>query len=176
MTAEAGGGMQTECSSLAARKMEAGPSGRVTGSALKLPGAFWIRSQGWCGESSSYQELDAPKRPSNATSIYVQEAARANIYGLTQASVAMGWAALEQARKEPLARQGKGDFINFQELVDEALKWKIIDKVSAKVIRDTAKKADKVMHVAPTDEAGALEVLDAVKRLLQLIYFAEGGF
>ena len=120
--------------------------------------------------------LDAPKQPSNATSIYVQEAARAYIYGLTQASVAMGRAALEQSLKEQLARQGKGDFITFQELVDEAVKWKIIDKVSAKVVRDTAKKADKVLHVAPTDEAGALEVLDAVRQLLQLIYSAEGGF
>jgi predicted ATP-grasp superfamily ATP-dependent carboligase len=88
----------------------------------------------------------------------------------------MGRAALEQSLKEQLARQGKGDFITFQELVDEAVKWKIIDKVSAKVVRDTAKKADKVLHVAPTDEAGALEVLDAVRQLLQLIYSAEGGF
>jgi len=120
--------------------------------------------------------LTAQKRPSQATSIYIQEAARAYIYGLTQASVAMSRAALEQALKEQLARQGKGEFIAFQELVDEATKWKILDKVSARAVRDTVKKADDVLHEAPTDEAGALQVLDAVRGLLQQIYSAEGGF
>lgn len=120
--------------------------------------------------------LDAPKRPSDATSVYVQEAARAYIYGLPQASIAMSRAALEQALKESLALQGRGTFIDFQSLVKEAKRWNILDNDTAKMVRDTAKKADEVLHDAPADEAGALEVLDAVRGLLQLIYSAKGGF
>src|ERR1035441_1125494 len=112
--------------------MEAGPSGAGYRISPQTTRRILDEVSGMVRRIIKLSRLDAPKQPSNATSIYVQEAARAYIYGLAQTSVAMGRAALEQSLKEQLARQGKGDFITFQELVDEAVKWKIIDKVSAK--------------------------------------------
>lgn len=88
----------------------------------------------------------------------------------------MSRAALEQALKERLALQGKGIFIDFQDLVKNAVKWNILDKDTARIVRRTAKKADEVLHEAPIGEAGALEVFDAVRGLLQHIYSAEVSF
>ena len=119
--------------------------------------------------------LDAPNRPSQATSVYIQEAARTYIYGFPQASVAISRAALEQALKERLGRQGAGEFITYQDFVAEATKWKILDNTTARMVRDTAKKADAVLHEEPTDQAGALEVLTEARALLQQIYSAQGG-
>jgi len=120
--------------------------------------------------------LEAPSRPSNTTSVYIQEAARTYVYGFYQASVAMSRAALEQAMKERLAHQGTGIFIKFQDLVDEAKKWRILDDKTARAVRDTAMKADSVLHVEPTDKNGALDVLIEARGLLQQIYAAGGGF
>ena len=119
--------------------------------------------------------LNSPKPPSKSTSVYVLEAVRTYVYGFPQASAAMSRAALEQALKECLGRQGAGEFIPFQELVAEAKKWKILDATTAKIVRETAKKADAVLHERPTDDHGALDVLTEVRGLLQEIYSAKGG-
>ena len=119
--------------------------------------------------------LDATIRPSNTTAGYIQEAVRTYVYGLPQASVAISRAALEQGLKERLGRQGDGVFIRFQDLVDEAKKWKIIDVTTARQVRDTANKADRVLHERPADHNGAWDVLIEVRGLLQQIYSSPGG-
>jgi hypothetical protein len=121
-------------------------------------------------------KLNALRNPSVQSAIYIQEAARTYIYGFMQSSTAMSRAALEQALKEQLAHQGTGAFIDFQALVDKAKKWNILGKNMARAVRESAKKADRVLHEAPTDESGAFEVLCDVRALLQKIYDSEGGF
>ena len=119
--------------------------------------------------------LEATTHPSITTAVYVQEAVRMYIYGFTQASVAISRAALEQALKERLGRQGDGSFIPFQDLVEEAKRWNILDATTARQVRDTAKKADRVLHERPTDQEGAWEILIEVRGLLQEIYSTTGG-
>lgn len=121
-------------------------------------------------------KLTALRIPSVQTAIYIREAARTYFYGFMQSSTAMSRAALEQALKEQLALQGTGTFIDFQDLVGEATKWNILGTNMARAVRDTAKKADRVLHEVPTDEGGAFEVLSEVRALLQKIYDSEGGF
>jgi hypothetical protein len=121
-------------------------------------------------------KLTALRTPSDQTAVYIREAARVYVYGFMQASAAMSRAALEQALKERLAHQGTGAFITFQNLVDQAKKWKILDDKTARAVRDTAKKADLVLHAEPIGEDGAFDVLIEVRGLLQQIYDAKGGF
>jgi len=120
--------------------------------------------------------LDSPNRPSKSTAVYIQEAARTYVYGFPQASVAISRAALEQALKESLGRQGTGEFISFQDLVEEAKRWKILDPTTARAVRDTARKADAVLHEQPINHDEALQVLTEVRALLQQIYSAKGSF
>jgi hypothetical protein len=120
--------------------------------------------------------LDALRQPSRSTAMYIREAVHTYLYGLPQASAAISRAALEQALKESLGKQGGGEFIKFQDLVEEARKWKILDATTALMARDTAKKADAVLHERPTDHNGALEVLTEVRGLLEQIYSARGEF
>ena len=124
----------------------------------------------------SLSKLTAARIPSGQTAVYISEAARAYVYGLTQASAAMSRAALEQALKENLGRQGDGSFISFQELVEDAKKWNILDGITAKQVRDLAKKADLVLHERPIDLNGARDVLIEVRGLLQEIYSVSGKF
>jgi hypothetical protein len=121
-------------------------------------------------------KLTALCSPSGQTGVYIREAARTYVYGFMQASAAMSRAALEQALKERLALQGTSVFITFQDLVDDAKKWKILDDKTARAVRDTAKKADSVLHAEPIGEDGAFDVLIEVRGLLQQIYDAHGGF
>jgi hypothetical protein len=130
---------------------------------------------GMVGRVMKLSRLDAATSPSNTTAVYVQEAVRTYIYGFTQASVAISRAALEQALKERLGRQGDGSFIPFQDLVEEAKRWNILDATTARQVRDTAKKADRVLHERPTDQEGTWEVLIEVRGLLQEIYSTTGG-
>jgi hypothetical protein len=131
---------------------------------------------GIVGRVIKLSRLDASARPSHTTAVYIQEAVRTYIYGFPQASVAISRAALEQALKGRLGRQGDGCFIQFQDLVEEAKKWKILDATAARQVRDTAKRADLVLHEMPTDRDGAWEVLTEVRGLLQEIYATDGGF
>jgi hypothetical protein len=120
-------------------------------------------------------KLTALRIPSQQTGVYIREAARTYVYGFTQASAAMSRAALEQALKERLEYQGTGVFIAFQDLVDRAKEGKIIDNKMARAVRDTAKKANSVLHAEPIGEDGAFEVLIEVRGLLQQIYDAHDG-
>jgi hypothetical protein len=121
-------------------------------------------------------KLAALHSPSEQTGVYIREAARTYVYGFMQASAAMSRAALEQGLKDRLAHQDPGDSIKFQELVDEAKKWNILDDKTARAARDTANKANSVLHSEPIGDSRALDVLIEVRGLLQQIYDAQGGF
>ena len=68
---------------------------------------------------------------------------------MPQACVALCRAALEQGLKENLGRQSSRVFIKFHELLEEATNCNLLDKVTKKVARDIAKKADDVLHEKP---------------------------
>ncbi|MGB8260176.1 MAG: hypothetical protein WCE75_07485, partial [Terracidiphilus sp.] len=121
-------------------------------------------------------KLKAVHTPSVQTAIYIREAARTYYFGLFQASAAMSRAALEQSIKERLGRQADGNYITFQDLIADAKKWRILDDSTLRQAKDTAKKADLVLHERPTDEDGALGVLIEVRGLLQEIHSTTGGF
>jgi hypothetical protein len=120
-------------------------------------------------------KLTALRIPSGQTGVYIREAVRTYVYGFMQASAAMSRAALEQALKERLALQGTGTYIEFKRLVALAKEKKILDDKTAPAVRDTAKKANSVLHAEPIGEDGAFDVLIEVRGLLQQIYDAPGG-
>jgi hypothetical protein len=110
------------------------------------------------------------------TNGYLKEAVRTYILGLPQASVALCRAALEQVLKESLGLQLTGAFISFQELLEEARKWNVLDTATEDMARDVGKAGGEVMHEKPTDLHKAGEILTKVRGLLQHIYSVEGRF
>ncbi len=121
-------------------------------------------------------KLTAMRIPSSQTAIHIKEATRTYVCGFFQASAAMSRAALEQSIKEQLGQQGTGIFIGFQELLNDARKWNVLSPTMGEEVRRTAKKADRVLHEAPTDEGGAFEVQLEVRGFLEMIYSVNGGF
>lgn len=120
--------------------------------------------------------LDAEHLPSKVTNGYIREAVRTYVLGLPQASVALCRAALEQALKDRLGRQLSGDFITWQDLLNEARKWNLLDKATEAVARDISNAGDEVLHEKPTDLITAEEVVVKTRGLLQQIYTTEGSF
>jgi hypothetical protein len=117
-------------------------------------------------------KLNALRIPSDQTGVYIREAARTYAYGFMQASAAMSRAALEQALKERLEYQGKRIFIEFKDLIKEARSLNILDDKTERAVRDTAKKANSVLHAKPIGESDAFDVLIEARGLIQQIYDA----
>ena len=120
--------------------------------------------------------LQAFGSPSTMTNTYLQEATRTYVLGLPQACAALSRAALEQSLKDVLGHQMSGTFITFQTLVDDALRWNVLDKQTARMARDLAREGDAVLHKRPTDLVSAREVLFGVRGLVQQIYSMRGGY
>lgn len=119
--------------------------------------------------------MQAESCPSEITNTYLREATRTYVHGLPQACVALSRAALEQSLKDVLGHQLSGTYLTFQALVDDASKWGVLDKLTAKIARKLAKEGDAVLHERPTDLERASEVLIGVRRLVQQIYSSRGG-
>jgi hypothetical protein len=122
-------------------------------------------------------QLRASTTPSKQTNRYVQEAARAYILDLPMASVAMSRAALEQALKDRLGRQGAGTYITFADLVTEARRCNILSVKTARIARDLAKSCNDLLHEKPVkNDDQAFEILAAVRSLLQGICSSSPGY
>ncbi len=131
---------------------------------------------GYVQRTLEFSRLEAERVPSEITNTYLREAVRTYILGLPQACVALSRAALEQSLKEVLGRQGSGEHVKFQELVDQADTWNVLDKPTAKMARHLAYEGDEVLHEKPTDLKKAKEVLIGVRGLVQQIYSSKGGY
>lgn len=131
---------------------------------------------GYVERTMQLSRLQGLSLPSTTTNGYLQEAFRTYIFGLPQASVALSRAAMEQALKERLGRQLSGDFVTFQKLLEEALKWNILDRTMELCARDVANAGDNVLHEKPTTLPKALGVLDKLRGLLQHLYSTEGQY
>jgi hypothetical protein len=123
-------------------------------------------------------QMRASTTPSKQTNRYVKEAAHAYIRDLPMASVAMSRAALEQALKERLGRQGDGVYVTFDELVKEAVRWNILKtKTAARAAHDLAKRCNDLLHEKPVEsDDQAFEILVAIRSLLQDIYSSSPGY
>jgi hypothetical protein len=122
--------------------------------------------------------LQAKYPVSSQTNRYIGEAAKAYIAGLPMASVAMSRAALEQAIKEKLGKQGDGDRdTTFSKLVDSARKCSLLDSRDAKAAKDLADECNRLLHEKPIEnDDKAFEILTAIRSLIQKVFTAEGGF
>jgi hypothetical protein len=125
---------------------------------------------GYVDRTMELSRLEGYDIPSKVTNRYVQEAVRTYIFGLTQASVALCRAAMEQALKENLGYQGTGTFVNMETLLEEAEGAGVVDSVMRKVARKLADDADDVLHEKPADSKKAYEVLLALRGVLQHVY------
>jgi hypothetical protein len=117
-------------------------------------------------------KLDRVRIPSAQTAEYVREAAQSYVFGLYQCSAAMGRAALEQALKEVLERQGVEDFVSFKELRREAEEKKILDAVTGPAARKIARDASGVIHNQPANARLAFDILSGSRGLIVQIYAA----
>jgi hypothetical protein len=131
---------------------------------------------GYVERTMQLSRLEASGMPSKITNGYLREAVRTYILGLPQASVALSRAALEQGLKEKLALQSSGQFHKFQDLLNDARKWNILDATMELCARDIAKAGDEVLHEKLTSLPHALEVLDKLRGLLQHIYSVEAHY
>ena len=129
---------------------------------------------GYVERMMQLSRLEAQRKASKVTNVFLREAVRTYILGLPQASVALCRAALEQALKESLGRQLSGDFISFQDLLSEARRWHILDPTTENMARDVANAGDKVLHAEPTDLRQAEEALMKVRAQLQHNYSVDG--
>jgi hypothetical protein len=120
--------------------------------------------------------MEAERIPSKVTNTYLQEATRTYILGLPQACVALSRAALEQGLKEALGHQLAASYLTFQKLVDDAVKYHVLDKQTARMARSLAKQGDEVLHERPVDLTDARDVLIGVRGLLQGVYSSKGGY
>src|SRR5258708_7297306 len=108
---------------------------------------------GYVSRTLEFSRMESAHFPSEITNTYLREATRAYIMGLAQASIALSRAALEQGLKEDLGFQGTGHYVPFQELLEEALKYKLLDRVTVRMARAVANAGDAVMHEAPSSLA-----------------------
>ena len=131
---------------------------------------------GYVKRTLQLSRMEGSKVPSNITNGYLQEAVRTYILGLPQASVALSRAALEQALKEKLGLQLSGQYKAFQNLLDDARKWHILDKAMELCAREVANAGDGVMHEKPTTLAESLDVLTKLRGVLRHIYSTEGHY
>jgi len=120
--------------------------------------------------------IQADTTPSQTTNTYLRESTRTYVHGLPQACVALSRAALEQSLKEVLGHQMTGGYLTFRALVDDGLKWGILDKATARMARSLAREGDAVLHERPTDLKRASEVLIGVRGLVQQIYSSRGTY
>jgi len=120
--------------------------------------------------------MQAERLPSKVTNVYLQEATRTYILGLAQACVALSRAALEQGLKEVLGHQLTASYLTFRGLVDDAVKYHVLDKQTARIARSLAKQGDEVLHEIPVELTNARDVLIGVRGLLQGIYSSKGGY
>lgn len=130
---------------------------------------------GYVSRTLEFSRMDSAHFPSEVTNTYLREATKAYIMGLAQASIALSRAALEQGLKENLGFQDTGHYVRFQELLEEALKYKLWDKVTVRMARAVANAGDAVMHESPSSSASARDVLDTLRGLLQHLYSVKGG-
>jgi hypothetical protein len=72
--------------------------------------------------------------------------------------------------------EDKATAVSFQDLVQDAKKWNILDGITAEQVRDLAKRADVVLHERLIDLNGARDVLIGVRGLLQEIFSVSGKF
>lgn len=79
-------------------------------------------------------------------------------------------AALEQSLKESLGFQSSRTYVEFRDLVDEAVGGGVLDDKTKRMARDLAKGGDDVLHEKPTTLAQAEDVLINVRGLVQEIY------
>ncbi len=128
---------------------------------------------GYVSRTLEFSRMDSVHFPSEVTNTYLREATRAYIMGLAQASIALSRAALEQGLKENRGFQGTGHYVPFQDLLDEALKYKLLDKVTMRMARAVANAGDAVMHEAPSSSVSARDVLDKLRGVLQDLYSVE---
>ena len=116
-------------------------------------------------------QLGTRDTPSKQTNRYIRESSRAYIHGLDLASIAMSRAALEQAFKEKLGKQGDKQYAKLRKLINDAKNGGILGKSDAEAAIDLANKCNTVMHERPIDdEDSAFEIFSAVRSMLEKIY------
>lgn len=114
--------------------------------------------------------LSASVIPSKETAIYLREAVRTYIFGLTQSSIAMSRCALESAFKE--SRWGPKFVLYFNDRVDEITEDLELDESISEMAKSAWKKASAVLHQRPADSETAIEVLVEVRAVLERLYSA----
>jgi len=122
--------------------------------------------------------LESKYSASAQTNMYIQEAARAYIYGLPLASVAISRAAMEQSLRDRLGYQQSADRISFDELIKEAQKYGLLTKDGPShqgpAIRTVNKRCNEILHQRPVSDDEAFELLSAARSVIEELHSADG--
>lgn len=112
--------------------------------------------------------------PSEQTRTYLGEATRTYIFGLSLASIALSRAALEQALKDRLERQGKGIHLLLSHLIQEAYDYSYLDGAHRKWADEIAGAGNRVLHEKPATPDEAFDVLTKLRGVLAFVFTATG--
>ena len=122
--------------------------------------------------------LESKYSASDQTNMYIQEAARAYIFGLPLASVAISRAAMEQSLRDRLGYQQSADRVSFDELVKDAQKYGLLPKGApgprVPAIRNVNNRCNEVLHKGPVSDDEAFELLSAARSVIEELHSAEG--
>jgi hypothetical protein len=115
---------------------------------------------------------------SEQTNLYIHEAARAYIYGLPLASVAMSRAAMEQSLRDRLGYQQSDERISFDDLVKKAQTYGLLPRERQNPvgpgIRTVNKRCNEVLHQGPVSDDEAFELLTAARSVIEELHSADG--
>ena len=118
----------------------------------------------------SLSRLESGTLPSQTTNVYLREAVRTYVFGLSQASIALSRAALEQSLKDGLGYQSTKTYVPMKDLLEEAEGAGVLDELNRRVAREIAAAANDVLHEKPSDDSKAYEVLVLLRGVLQHVY------
>src|SRR5262249_4143032 len=106
--------------------------------------------------------------------VYLREAANCYIFGLPQAAAALARAAVESRLKEVAAQQfGRRavDNADLNDLIDDLAfrRGRLITRQQRDDADFVRRTGNKILHQQATDDATALEVFEAARRVIQAL-------
>ena len=122
--------------------------------------------------------LESKYPASDQTNLYLHEAAKAYIFGLPLASVAMSRVAMEQSLRDRLGYQQTDERIDFDVLVKEAQKYGLVPRTrrddGKPAIRVVNTRCNNVMHEKPVSDDEAFEILSAARSVIEELHSKDG--
>jgi hypothetical protein len=121
-----------------------------------------------------FETIVAKYEPGRTAVRYLAEAARAFVFGLNQAAMALARSAIEQALVERLPRLPPDveKPPSLEQYITAAERWKILTSEGEQLAHEVRLAANRVLHVAPGSSEDAFDALVKTRRVLEIVFSA----